>query len=94
LEYEPEDLEFVIDHQLDENMNAGYPPRNLAAWRASCRKDMLTNERIRPGYITRAANGLRARANGHRLTGWREVRGTHGIDYVHDRAGTDRPPWI
>jgi hypothetical protein len=26
-------------------------------------------------------------------TGWREVRGTHGLTYVPDPFGTDRPPY-
>lgn len=91
--HEPEDLELLIDHHLDANMNAGHPPRNLAPWRAACRKDMLANELIHPGYIQRAANGIRARAQGQRLTGWREVRGTHGLTHIPDPKGTDRPPW-
>jgi hypothetical protein len=28
------------------------------------------------------------------VTGWREVRGTHGIDYVADPNGTAVPPWL
>lgn len=93
LEYETEDLEFIIDHHLESNIAAGHPPRNLGAWRAACSKDMLANERIHPGYIQRAAGGLRARTKGRRLTGWKETRGTHGIDYIQDRNGTDVPPW-
>lgn len=94
MNYEPDDLEFVIDHHLEASIASGHPPRNLEAWRNACRKDMLANETTHRGYIERAAGGLRARADGRRLTGWREVRGTHGIDYVADKAGTDRPPWI
>jgi hypothetical protein len=29
---------------------------------------------------------------GSKLTGWRFVRGSHGVTYVKDPAGTDQPP--
>lgn len=93
MSHDPADLELVIDHHQAESIASGHPPRNVDAWRNACRKDMLDNERSYPGYITRAAAGLRARAQGLRATGWREVRGTHGIDYIPDPNGTDRPPW-
>lgn len=93
MEYEPQDLEFLVDHHQEQAENSGHPPLNVAAWRKACRNGMLANERTHAGHITRAANGLRARSNGQRLTGWRETRGTHGIDYIADPKGTDKPPW-
>jgi hypothetical protein len=92
--HEPEDLELVIDHHQAQSIESGYPPRNLTAWRAACRKDMLTNEALHPGYIERAAAGLRARAQGKRLTYCAESRGTHAISYVWSATGTcEPPPW-
>jgi hypothetical protein len=35
---------------------------------------------------------MEARARGQRITQCREVRGTHGMDYIWDPAGTDDPP--
>lgn len=93
-DYTSDDLDFLILHHLEQAIAAGHPPRGVAAWRSDCRQDMLANERAHPGYITSAANGIRAKATGRRLTGWRETRGTHGIDYLPDPKGTDRPPWV
>ena len=90
--HEPEDLELVIDHHQSQSIESGYPPRNVGAWRAACRKDMLANEAQHPGYIERAAAGLRARAEGKRLTYCSESRGTHAISYVYDPRGTTEPP--
>jgi hypothetical protein len=36
---------------------------------------------------------LRAYPPGPRITGYREVRGTHGMDYVRDPNGTAVPSW-
>jgi hypothetical protein len=55
---------------------------------------VLQNEREHSGYIAKASAGLHARAIGRRITGWRETRGTHGLDYLPDALGTDRPPWL
>lgn len=90
--HEPEDLEHLIDHHQAQSIESGYPPRNLAAWRAACRKDMLANEAQHPGYIERAAAGLRAKAQGKRLTYCSESRGTHAISYIYDPRGTTEPP--
>lgn len=94
MSHDPDDLEFLVDHHQEQAEQSGHPPLNIDAWRKACRQKMLDNERSSPGHITRAACGLRARADGRRLTGWCEVRGTHGIDYVADKAGTDKPPWM
>lgn len=91
--YDPEDLELVVDHHELQSIESGHPPRHLGAWRAACRKEILANEALREGFVERAAAGLRARAAGRKLTGWREVRGSHGISVVEDPNGTDRPPW-
>jgi len=29
-----------------------------------------------------------------RTTGWRAVRGSHGLSYERDPDGIDRPPWL
>lgn len=94
MSFDPDDLEFLIDHHQEQAEQSGHPPLDVAAWRKACRQRMLGNEHASTGHITRAAAGLRAKAIGQRLTGWREVRGTHGIDYEADKAGTDRPPWM
>lgn len=94
MSYEPADLEQLVDYHQEQAEQSGHPPLNIAAWRTACRQKLLANEQTSPGHITRAACGLRARSEGRRLTGWREVRGTHGIDYVADKAGTDKPPWM
>lgn len=93
MSHEPADLELLIDHHQAEAAASGHPPRSIAAWRAAAEREQLANEQAHPGFIARAAAGLRARTQGLRATGWREVRGTHGIDYVADPNGTDRPPW-
>jgi hypothetical protein len=45
--------------------------------------------------LERATSGgeLHAYPPGPRITGWREVRGTHGMDYVKDPRGTAVPTW-
>lgn len=92
--YTTDDLDLILTSELERSISDGYPPRNVSAWRDACRRDMLDNEKVYPGYIAKAANGIRARREGRRITGWRETRGTHGIDYTPDPKGTDRPPWI
>lgn len=91
--YDPADLEVVIDHHQAEAEATGHPPLSVTAWRRACSIKLRQNEHNFPGHITRAAAGIRARTQGLRATGWREVRGTHGIDYIADPNGTDRPPW-
>jgi hypothetical protein len=88
-----DDLEYLINHHQEEAIASGHPPLHLTPWRNACKRSILENERLYPGYVARAAAGLRARTNGQRLTGWREVRGTHGITHVPDPQGTDKPPW-
>lgn len=89
-----EDLDFLVEHEIATAVNDGFPPRNLDAWIKAVRRKHLEQEESRPGWIASVANGLRARENGQRVTGWREVRGTHGVSYDPDPAGTARPPWI
>jgi hypothetical protein len=89
------DLELLIEHHLQRVIARGTPPSNLRAWRAAVRDKEFQNERDHQGWIAQAAAGLReaaAASTGKPLTGWRETRGSHGIDYVYDPAGTDRPP--
>lgn len=89
-----EDLDLIVEHALAQALDGGYPPRHLDAWMKAVRADLQRVEQDRPGHIERTARGLRARATGVRVTGWREVRGTHGISYDRDPAGTDKPPWL
>lgn len=88
-----EDIDFVLDRMLYSAIDAGRPPGRPAAWLDACEKNLREIEEDRPGYIARVANGMRARDRGERITGWRETRGTHGMDYVPDPEGTARPPW-
>lgn len=90
--YNEEDLEFVIDFRMQEAINAHHPPRSVAAWRTAARAQELENERATPGFITRVASSLRTRADGQKITGWREVHGTHSIDWVYDPEGCASPP--
>lgn len=90
--YQQDDLQSVIDYHQQEAEEHGRPPHNVQAWRAACAREVLENERKYPGHIRRAALGIRARADGKRLTYCREVRGTHGVDYIYADDGTDEPP--
>lgn len=90
--HEPADLELVIDYHVAQSVESGHPPRNLDAWRNACRRDMLANEHAYPGYIERAAAGLRAKAQGKKLTRCREARGTHAVSHEWHPDGTDTPP--
>lgn len=89
-----EDVDLIVEHALTTAIDGGYPPRSLDAWVAAVRADILRMERDRPGHIKRVVAGLRAREQGKRVTGWREVRGTHSVSHVRDPEGTDRPPWL
>jgi hypothetical protein len=53
---------------------------------------MLENEMISSGHIRNAADGIRVTADGRKITRWKEVRGTHGMDWVYHPTGTDTPP--
>jgi hypothetical protein len=92
MSYEPADLELVVDYHQAQAEAAGHPPRSIAAWRDAAAREQIENERLRPGFIPRAAAGLRARAEGRRITGCREIRGTHGMSHDYDPNGTDTPP--
>lgn len=92
MNYDPGHLETVIDYHQAQAVESGHPPRNVRAWRGACRREMLDNEQAMPGYIERAANGLRARADGKRLTYCKEVRGDYAISHVWSPTGTDPPP--
>lgn len=89
-----EDVDLIVEHALTTAIDGGYPPRSLDAWVAAVRADILRMERDRPGHIKRVVAGLRAREQGKRVTGWREVRGTHSVSHIRDPEGTDRPPWL
>lgn len=87
-----DDLELLIDHRMQEAIDAGHPPKSVAAWKRAARQTELQNERDMPGFIARAARALRVNPDGKRITYWRETRGTHGLDYVYDPTGTDTAP--
>lgn len=87
------DLETVVEHMLQEAVASGHPPLNgIDAWKDGVRKRVLADERKRPGYIKRAADGLRAAASGRKLTMCTWSRGTHGVSPEYDPTGTDDPP--
>lgn len=90
--YDPADLELVVDYHQAQAEAAGHPPRSLTAWRDAARREQLDNEHAHPGFIARSAAGLRARAEGKKLTCCREERGTHGVTHIYDPNGTDTPP--
>lgn len=89
--HDPRLVAEYADQLLDEQIDTGRAPNRPEAWLAATRRDIA--QRHSPEYVARAVAGFRARAQGRKLTGWREVRGTHGIDHVADPFGTDRPPW-
>jgi len=89
-----EDIELIVEHNLTVAIDSGHPPRQMDSWIASVKAELHRQEARRPGHIARVAQGIRARQNGRRVTGWREERGTHGISYTPDKEGTDRPPWL
>jgi hypothetical protein len=76
---------------LNDQIAAGRGPTHPKPWLEATKRDLAKNT---PEYVERVVNGLRARADGRRITGWRETRGTHGIDYLPDPKGTDKPPWV
>lgn len=90
--YHDDDLERLIQHRMDEAIDAGHPPKNVPAWKAAARRTELENERDTPGFIARAAGALRVSEDGKRITYWTETRGTHGIDWIYSPTGTDHPP--
>jgi len=77
---------------LETQVAEGHPPSHPRAWLRKTSAELA--RRCSPEYVQRAVAGIRAREAGRSLTGWREVRGTHGIDHVRDPFGTDRPPWV
>lgn len=87
-----EEIELVVDHRMQEAIEAQHPPKNVTAWRRAARQQEIENEKAYPGFIARAAAGLRVRADGKRITNCRAVRGTHGMDYVWDPHGTETWP--
>jgi hypothetical protein len=90
-QHDPDLLEEWARHILREQVAAGRGPAHPRPWLEATKRDLAKNT---PAYVARVVNGLRARAQGRTVTGWREVRGTHHLSYVPDPAGTDRPPWI
>lgn len=63
----------------------------LDAYIRDLQRDATADTQARRSLI-RARARLDAKAQGRTLTGWREVHGTHSIDWVYDPAGTDRAP--
>lgn len=93
--HDPDDLALIIEHRLRLAVAEGRPPTNLAGWTRAVRKNEIENERLRQGWIEQAADGIRHAAStdsAKKLTGWRETRGSHSVDWVYDPTGTDRPP--
>lgn len=81
-------IERLVQHQYDAYAKDNYV-EDEAALKKKIRNRMYALEHEYPGWVSR--NMVQVDA-GRRLTGCREVRGTHAIDYVWDPEGTDTPP--
>jgi hypothetical protein len=70
---------------------AASKPLALARAGARSREEETETETPKPPL----EKGVDSRPKKKRVhaTGWREVRGSHGIDYIPDPFGTDRPPY-
>jgi hypothetical protein len=89
--HDPEVVAELARYFLDKAYDEGRPPFNDEAWLAKTEKMLMAQNT--PDQIRRKVDGVRARASGKKITGWRETRGTHGIDYLPDPKGTDIPEW-
>jgi hypothetical protein len=85
-------IDELIQHHLEHEIDRGTVIRNLGAWRASTRKQLLTDEATMPGYIERSLYAIQVRKDGKRITYCSESRGTHATSYVYDPKGTCEPP--
>lgn len=85
-------IDTLIQHHLEHEIDRGTVIRNLGAWRASTRKQLLADEALMPGYIERSLYAIQVRKDGKRITYCSESRGTHAISYVYDPKGTTEPP--
>jgi hypothetical protein len=54
-------------------------------------RDCTADTQVRRSLVKARAR-LDAKAQGRTLTYWKEVHGTHSMDWVYDPAGTDRAP--
>lgn len=85
-------IDALIQHHLEHEIDRGTVIRNLGAWRASTRKQLLADEAGMPGYIERSLHAIQVRKDGKRITYCSESRGSHAVSYVYDPAGTDEAP--
>ncbi len=89
-QHDPALLQEWAEHILDDQIASGRGPIHPKPWLEATKRGLARNS---PDYVQRVVNGLRARADGRRITGWRETRGTHGFSWIPDPQGTDTPPW-
>jgi hypothetical protein len=91
-----DDLNTVVAYRRDEAIRTGRPPADDEAWTRVVAQRELDRESYEPGYLRRTAAGIKRRRAeakiGLRITGWREVRGSHSVDWVPDPMGTANPP--
>lgn len=86
------ELEQLVNYHLEHELDRGTVIRNVAAWKAATRKQILEDERNHPGYIEHSVLAITAKKDGRRLTYCSESRGTHAISYIYDPRGTTEPP--
>lgn len=91
-DYSSQELDSLIQHHLEHEIDRGTVIRNLGAWQAATRKQLLADEALMPGYISRSVYAIQIRKDGKRITYCSESRGTHAISYVYDPRGTAEPP--
>lgn len=92
MEHDPEIVHEFAMHLLDEQVCDGCGPGRPRPWLAAAKLRIMRE--LSPEYVARCVAGLRAKKRGRRLTGWREVRGSHQVTHVRDPFGTDKPPWV
>lgn len=85
-------IDQLIEHHLEHEIDRGTVIRNLGAWQASTRKQILEDEQTFPGYIERSLYAIQVRKAGKRITYCTENRGTHGMIHDYDPRGTAEPP--
>ena len=90
-------LQKIPRRSLDSLQAAGFievsaskPSRARAGARS--REEETETETPKPPSEKGATNERKKKPR-VRPTGWREVRGSHGIDYIPDPFGTDKPPY-
>jgi hypothetical protein len=90
VDHDPELTSELAHFFLRKAYEGGDPPFNDEKWLEGCCRTL--QQQNSPAQIRSKVLGVRAAAAGKRITQCREVRGTHGMDYIWDPEGTDQPP--